>query len=253
MGERCTGEAFYSNYQLNLREIMEGKLKKELIAGHTYQFSAWVQSADTAGGAGAQIQKIIGVNSFSVYLSDTVIHDYNFGKITDYTPQIQINKMMVDTQNWMQLVDTFIANGGEKYICLGNFKTDAQIQTQLIDSIASTGYSLTYYFIDDVSLIDLDALGVEEIAAEKEEMKIYPNPVGSQLTVISNQFAVNTIEVMDVLGRVMLNLSNQINSTSKIEHQKEIQIDISDLANGIYFIKATNEKGNVSVGKFVKE
>jgi hypothetical protein len=46
---------------------------------------------------------------------------------------------------------------------------------------------------------------------------------------------------------------NQINSISKIENQKEAELNIENLLNGIYFIEATDIKGNVSVGKFVKE
>jgi hypothetical protein len=35
--------------------------------------------------------------------------------------------------------------------------------------------------------------------------------------------------------------------------ERSISINVSILPNGIYFIKATDEKGNVSNGKFVKE
>ena len=54
------------------------------------------------------------------------------------------------------------------------------------------------------------------------------------------------IEVYDVVGRKLEDLK-----MSRLGN--EIQIQVSDLAAGIYFIKATDEKGNVKNAKFVKE
>jgi hypothetical protein len=33
--------------------------------------------------------------------------------------------MVTDTQHWVLLQDTFVAAGGEQYVSIGNFKTDA--------------------------------------------------------------------------------------------------------------------------------
>ncbi|MEY4877411.1 MAG: hypothetical protein RL708_2561, partial [Bacteroidota bacterium] len=84
-----------------------------------------------------------------------------------------------------------------------------------------------------------------EISSVKNGLKIYPNPV-SQSIVISHQSLVNTIEITDVLGRVVF---QQIKNSLT----QQIQIDVSTLQSGIYFIKAMDEKGNVMNGKFVKE
>ncbi|MEY4874887.1 MAG: helicase [Bacteroidota bacterium] len=97
--------------------------------------------------------------------------------------------------------------------------------------------------------------GVEEVVnysnKEVEALVVYPNPA-SQSIVISHQPLVNTIEVTDVLGRVLLRdeaSNQQINNSST----QQIQLDVSTLPNGIYFIKSTDTKGNMMNGKFVKE
>jgi hypothetical protein len=97
--------------------------------------------------------------------------------------------------------------------------------------------------------------GVEEVVnysnKEVEALVVYPNPA-SQSIVISHQPLVNAIEVTDVLGRVILRneaSNQQINNSST----QQIQFDVSSLPNGIYFIKATDTKGNMMNGKFVKE
>ncbi|MFM2048687.1 MAG: hypothetical protein RI955_1235 [Bacteroidota bacterium] len=227
---------------------MEGILSTPLIAGHIYQYGIWVQLFDTI--SQNDIGKIVGINSFSAYFSDTLIPfvDYigNNFHFQNYTPQVQINQMVIDTQHWVLLQDTFIAAGGEQYISIGNFKPDNQIQTQLVDSIRNLP-AASYYFFDDVSLVDITPNGVEEqLAVGSNQLKVYPNPCGEKLLVTGYQLLGNTIEIMDVLGRVVF---QQIKNSLT----QQIQIDVSILQSGIYFIKATDTNGNVINGKFVKE
>ena len=98
----------------------------------------------------------MGINSFSAYFGDTSLR-YHQGDIpiANYTPQVQINRMLTDTGNWVLLQDTFVAHGGERYMCIGNFKPDNLLQWQLVDSIRNLPIA-SYYFYDDVKLIDLD-------------------------------------------------------------------------------------------------
>jgi hypothetical protein len=106
-------------------------------------------------------------------------------------------------------------------------------------------------------------VGVQEVANTKEGLVIYPNPA-SQSIVISHQLLVNTIEVTDVLGRTKMVRQAHHNgdvlavSPSPLERAGVrslvgFEIDVSTLSNGIYFIKATDEKGNIMNAKFVKE
>jgi hypothetical protein len=234
------------------REIIEGKLTKPLIADHHYQFSMYVQLFDTIYGNVIDIGKIVGVNSFSAVFTDTIIPSHNYLPITNYKPQVQINQMVTDTQHWVLLMDTFLAKGGEQFVSIGNFKPDSLIQYQLVDSIRNLAIA-SYYFMDDVSLIDLDEVGIEEVG--KGKLEIYPNPV-SQSLVISHQSLVNTIEITDLLGRVMLS-SEHLEQASNQQINKlstqQLQLDVSALPNGIYFIKATDVNGNVMNSKFVKQ
>jgi hypothetical protein len=81
-------------------------------------------------------------------------------------------------------------------------------------------------------------------------MAIYPNPA-KQSVVISSQSLVNTIEITDVLGRVMLR--NEASKTISNNQSSITNIEVSELPSGIYFIKATDTKGNTMNGKFIKE
>ncbi len=239
----------------NFRQIFENRLDTNLIAGHHYQFGMWVHLCDTLAGF-ANVGKIAGINSFSAYFSDTVVHWRSNFDITHYSPQVQINQMVTDTGNWVLLRDTFVAEGGERYMCIGNFKTDAQTQWQLVDSI-NTLPILAYYFYDDVSLIDLDdtskANGIAALTINHLSLTIYPNPAGQSIVVSCKSLAspsasgrVNTIEITNVVGQKM-----KVTITTLTSY--DLRLDTDDYPSGVYFIKATDANGNVSNAKFVKQ
>jgi hypothetical protein len=75
-----------------------------------------------------------------------------------------------------------------------------------------------------------------------EDLKIYPNPVSSKLSVLDLHGEVN-FELVDVSGRQILN--------GKANCDGVLQIDVSEIPAGVYIIKATSD-GRFLTGKFVK-
>jgi parallel beta-helix repeat protein len=75
-----------------------------------------------------------------------------------------------------------------------------------------------------------------------DDIQIYPNPTTGQLTITTFDYPISDIRVFDIVGR-------QIYAVGQSEIGKsEIVIDISHLANGLYFLKV-----NGKTLKFVKE
>ena len=230
--------------QPNLRSVIENKLKSSLVLGHKYEFKAYVHLLDTIDGFGSEGQ-IVGINSFSAYFSDTVVNwayhtPFPMGK---FTPQIQINQMVTDTGNWVLLTDSFIAKGGERYVCIGNFKPDSLTGWQLVDSIRNK-HRFSYYFYDDVSLIDITPNGVEEVGVGK--LELYPNPVTNELRITNYDVRLNAIEVMDMLGRKMNVAISGINT-------ENCQLNTENLPLGMYYIKISTANGIIENRKFVKQ
>ena len=54
---------------------------------------------------------------------------------------------------WTKISEIYTAQGGEKYIIIGNFKTDSLTDTMHVKNNAPT---LSYYFIDDISVAKSD-------------------------------------------------------------------------------------------------
>ncbi|CAM3981207.1 MULTISPECIES: VPS10 domain-containing protein [Flavobacterium] len=82
---------------------------------------------------------------------------------------------------------------------------------------------------------------VSEVKSELFSMKIYPNPVEDYLNIDALELKTASFEVIDYLGKVV--------KSGKLE---ETRIDVSDLKNGVFFLKVTNN-GTVQTQQFIKK
>jgi len=227
----------------NRREYIGGILSDTLKQGHEYCVSFYVSVAEKL--------KYV-VDGIGLFLSTDSAVDYTINTNLSFVPQISnpSGNIIYDTLNWMQISGTYIANGGEKYFTIGNFNDDTNT---LVDSTSGTLMG-AYLFIDDVSVIDC-TVGINEIESYKNKISLMPNPAKGELRISPSLTLPNgagtivtqiqKLEITDVLGNVVL-----IESVKSDE--KNIKINVSDFAKGVYFVKVFNDKG-VTVKKFVKE
>ncbi len=148
-----------------------------------------------------------------------------------------------DGTNWCSLGSTFIGEiyGGAVYndtlYIGGDFAT---IDGNSLNHIVKwTGGN----YVDTCGHINV---GVNEIETS-DEVNIYPNPATNQLIVNSEQLLVKEIKIYNVLGEMILNDPE----TSSGQNDKSVKIDVSGLANGMYFIKLEFENTSISK-KFIK-
>jgi len=100
-------------------------------------------------------------NGIGVYLSkDKIVSEEkyllrlpSFKKITPNLYHLS-NEIIKDTTNWVLICDTIRALGGEKFITIGNFKSDDSTTFVKIHRRPNSYFDpkLAYYFIDDVSV-----------------------------------------------------------------------------------------------------
>ena len=133
--------------------------------------------------------------------------------------------------------------GGEKYFIIGNFNDDSNT---LLDSNSNTNmfYGGAYFYIDDVSVVDC-TVGINEIESYKNKISLMPNPARDELRIMSDELRIKNIEVCDVLNNVVL-----VEGAEAIE--KNIKINVSNFAKGVYFVKVFGDKG-IAIKKFIKE
>ena len=178
---------------INRREYVGGELSDTLKQGHEYCVSFYVSVAEEF--------KYV-VDGIGLYLSVDSAVDYTINTNLSFMPQISnpAGNIIYDTLNWVQISGTYIANGGEKYLTIGNFKDDANT------AIDSTSASLieSYFFIDDVSVIDC-TVGINEVNDNLSSGKLYPNPA-TKVVYFENNLSEKesgTLQLMDITGREM--------------------------------------------------
>ena len=89
-------------------------------------------------------------------------------------------------------------------------------------------------FLDDVSVEDA-VIGIDEVDAIN--LAVYPNPANNVVNVMGE--GIEMVQILDVNGRTVLTADAG-------------SINISSLANGVYFVRAITAKG-VATQKIVKK
>lgn len=143
------------------REYIQTELKEEMIEGETYRLCFYVSLSEYSSGAVATIGALFTQHRIEQdtreMLTDQDITKYDNGisqSISTYLkPQIvnPYNNPLIDTENWMKIEGEYIAQGGEKFLTIGNFYPAPQSNCTDLDYLT---YLLpgAYYYIDDVSL-----------------------------------------------------------------------------------------------------
>lgn len=128
------------------REYIQSPLTSALIQQKTYCIEFYVSLIDTA---------VFAISNIGAFFSnDSLLYNDILYSPILVTPQVlnDTNNIISDKNNWVLISGQFIANGGERYITIGNFKTDTQTNWQNVGG----GLLLSYYYFDDVSVVCCD-------------------------------------------------------------------------------------------------
>jgi len=142
-------ESVSSQYQ---RDYLQGRLVRRLTSGKSYCVSFYVSLTEASKHA---------IKEIGAYLDNGIIDTTkNYGlPQTKYTPQVSnTGGILNDTANWVKIEGTFVANGTEQFITIGNFKSKANTTYAPIpaNSRNNGNSAWSWYLIDDVSVIESD-------------------------------------------------------------------------------------------------
>ncbi|MEI6487437.1 MAG: T9SS type A sorting domain-containing protein [Bacteroidota bacterium] len=211
------------------REYVQVELDSSLIINNTYCISFFVNLSDSAE---------FGTNNIGIYFSTT--HTYQGGfQYLNFVPQINYSSIISDTANWVEISGTYTAQGGERYIIIGNFYPDALTDIFTIPTNYTRTSHFSYYYIDDVDVHRCTCnVGVDEL---KNDMSFHlsPNPSAALFT-ISSAAKINQIKISNMLGEEIKTINNATT------------IDLTEYTNGIYFAEIKTEKG-ITNKKLIKQ
>ena len=207
---------------INRREYIGGELSDTLKQGHEYCVSFYISVAE-------ELKYV--TDGIGLYLSIDSAVDYTINTNLPFVPQISnpSGNIIYDTLNWVQISGTYIANGGEKYFTIGNFKDDANTLIDSINNNVPQSRYLSYLFIDDVSVIDC-TVGINEVNDNLSSGKLYPNPA-TKVVYFENNLSEKengTLQLMDITGREM--------ASYKLNKGNLLAIP-TPYARGVYLVK----------------
>ena len=224
--------------RFNYQEYIYQNLSSALKPDTTYCLSFFVSRADRFPFA---------IKNIGAYFSNN-IPIISSGYI-NATPQIiNTSSFLTDTINWIEIQGCFTAQGGEQYITIGNYNSNANTDTMRIQStnpLTGTGTDVSYYYVDSVSLWQNNfPTAINEIG-NGGGFNVYPNPASSVISIKIVESIVGVeayrIKITDVLGREVL-----------VCEFKE-QLNISQLEKGIYFLSLYKNYTLIGIKKIIKE
>lgn len=176
--EAHSGMAYCGIYcsQELYREYLQTELITPLQAGKHYRISFWVSLADKSPHAVAAIGAV---------LTKEILEDSTHGILMEreqssidgngsqsiavyFVPQVSnpVDSVLDDTKGWTEVSGEITAEGGERYLTIGNF-----LPFNKSNIIATQGTSTplpgAYYYIDDVSVTCLDT--TEDVTPEPKK------------------------------------------------------------------------------------
>ena len=141
-GIAYSGACIYSNTNpiYDYRERIKTKINDSLIQNKRYCANFYISLAEYS--FNSSFTNIIILDSVGLLFTKDSVPD-NDTAFSSNGVKVQNNIFNIDTINWFKKSNSFIANGGEKYLTLGNF-----------DNNINWPNSAIYVYIDDVSVCE---------------------------------------------------------------------------------------------------
>jgi hypothetical protein len=210
---------------LDVREYLQVELSSSLISEVLYHFEMYVNLCNLSSFA---------IEDIGIYFSDT----NDFQPFSVMPQIINSSGFISDTLNWTLISGDYIANGGETYLTIGNFKNDSNTDTTFIGQNSSQ--LLSYIYVDDVSLTTTTGISNN---SENVLINIFPNPIINELYISINNNSPYEIFLYDITSRKIMQ-NNFVSSVS---------LNMEQLARGIYIYELRNKNEVIRKGKILKE
>ncbi len=214
-GQRLGGAIFWSPNG-STREYLMTVIPEALSSSH-YEISLWYTRKSSHKYAVDHIGIWLGQDSL-VEATTALLSVGSQVKLRD-----SVNEYLTDGDTWTQLVDTFLAVGGEHWLVIGNFEEPDSVNGIMADS--SGLWNACYYYIDDVVIREIGATTITEL----ERPEVWLTTHGLAFHWKLGKGSINA-EVFDTAGRLIQR------STIKMSGGRG-KMPITGLGNGIYLLQ----------------
>ena len=137
----------FDSTEIYRRDYLQGRLKRNLIAGQSYCITFYVALEQMSG---------YFINHIGAYFDDGTIDTATLCGLpqTTHIPQVYESSIISTTQ-WTKIQGTFTAAGNEKFMTIGNFVDGAHTDTIPNPTAWILGGYASWYLVDDISVIKI--------------------------------------------------------------------------------------------------
>jgi OOP family OmpA-OmpF porin len=220
-GEGYCGFGTYQDETFTSREFLRVELIAPLQFSQEYCISLWLSLADSSSYTSDLVQCYFSAENLPLgFKSDTSLVDIS--QVSFYGTDT------IDFDGWVQFSSSFIAEGGERYLTIGNFQSHENIDTTFLFYNQYPYYA--YFYIDDV-----DVQLCENSISEKTILtQVFPNPFQTDLLIENADSELVEYYLYSTEG-ILLD-SDQLEGTS-------IKLNLSNYSIGTYLLTIFDERG----------
>lgn len=235
-GSGYAGLATFSTTVPEFREYIEVELDAPLTAGVCYELAFHVSRGDTVR---------YGTCDLGALFSDTLIMQNTPGPIPIAPSFDNMGGCLSDAQDWTLLSGLYEAHGGESYLLIGNFHSDAN--TTLVTATPGALFANAYYYIDDVSVVVAHGgAGCASTSVgdrSQHRASFWPDPVQDVLFVDSGLDEPTSLVMRDARGSVVM--------TTRFT--RSLSVPVGHLTAGLYLYEVAPRVGVAERGVLIKE
>lgn len=152
-GDGFIGIAVYGKWSGRFnRSNTIGELQRTLIPGQMYRVSYWVRPVNSPS-AGVTVA-INGPDILFLERPTDLVRITRSDLLVDTDSALHPTDVIDDLDGWSQVCLNFVATGYERYIAIGAFRHDDEVEAETLAN--NTEFSLGYYLVDDLAVEPID-------------------------------------------------------------------------------------------------
>lgn len=159
------------------REYLHGELEEALEEDKYYRVTFYVKPLNNDAQAISYA-----INNLGAILTDSVMDSIPQERVYRVKPQVRTGDPVATETYWTAICGIFKAQGGERFITIGNFNED--INTQVSPLLNAANPQRGYYLIDYVEVVpnDYPQLPEDTIICEEQRIDLRLNQPGVSVT-----------------------------------------------------------------------
>ncbi len=201
--------AYPQSSNMQTRDYLTTELNEPLIEGEEYELSFWLYRHIVFDAA---------IDKIGFYFSEDQPYFETF-EMLPVEPQIELDTLIVTTDEWVYMSRTHTAQGGERYMTFGNFR-DHDEMTYVLTGMSWKLSQNSYYFFDEMQL----ALLWKNVESQEKFINYTWNGHILSCHVHERNFC----RVYDTSGRLI---------EEKLIAPGSAQINLTSLTSGIYIVR----------------